>query len=81
MNLDESSKEEILKEVVYQSNKGNHSLSAADIHKALPQYSEEDLIALLNEDDFYEEICRRIYEKEKGAETNNIILWSEEERT
>jgi hypothetical protein len=72
MKLDESSKEEIIKEIVYRSNEENHYLSAADIHELLPKYSEEQIRELLNEDEFYEEICRRIlYEREKGISKKN----------
>jgi uncharacterized membrane protein len=78
MNLDESSKEEILKCIVSQKS----IVSTAEIHKLLPHYEEEQIRELLNQDEFYEEICRRIlYERENGAETNNMIFWSEEERT
>jgi len=59
-NMNDSDKEVILQEIIIQSNGLKDILTAKDISSLLPQYSEDEIIALLNQEEFYEELVRSV---------------------
>jgi hypothetical protein len=70
--MDQSDKERILQTIIDQTNGAHHIVSASDIHRLLPKYSENDLRELLLDDEFYDELCRRIQSAKPGSSLNTV---------